>query len=388
MIFLLERLGGCRSNLMWRGIGASAVAGFLHDYHWSLRILYRSVPLDWEIFRQYLAARTIADHTFSLCGFLLLFFGPRLLLLALTGTSAAMILWRNFWHTALFPAVEFPLYVVLPLFTIAALAVEYWSDKKHARLSLPGDWQKHCDAVLIQQVRIALLSTMFFVTFHKLNQDFFNPETSCVGHISEGISKAWGWVGEVYTSFGSPLLTVIVEGVLPLLLMTIPWLGNIAAGVFFLPLGLFGAAQIVILSMSMGWAFISHRDAEVLRRDRWPITAMIITLSALAIIIALQIYQRPNMSRELMSLVEITAITTIVGGAWILRDRFSRGPSALLGNGDDDHVPMKLSRATNHRQRLRFDGLLNQRIQSLPWNKVPLQFFHVEQSPRRRQSVE
>ena len=327
---LRDRVGGWRSQLLWRGLGVAIVAGFLHEYHWPLQDRFRSVPLSWGALREYLHARPGAEHAFTVAGILLVACGGRVASLCALALAAAWYLWVSTTHSGLFPAVELPIFVLLPTLACAA----YASD--HLRPTPPGATaSQRTDATVVAVVRVTMVTSLAFAVLHKLNADFFDPQASCVREFGGWLAEAWGAPGELLASLASPLLIVLTETSILLALLLCPWVGIAVASGFFLLLGLVGASRIAVAMIAMSWAFLRDDDLAILRAQRRPTVVVIAVVATVAIAASLAVYRVRVLPRELIALLELVATTSAVAALAILTHRARRrraGATATAGS--------------------------------------------------------
>ncbi len=106
-------------------------------------------------------------------------------------------------------------------------------------------------------VRWELVALYFWATLHKLNDDFFDPDRSCVTMQVYRLQDQLGMAVEVPDRLWVPLIvvTLVLEGALPVLLVAqrTRWTGVVLASAFHLVLGLnypgFSAFLLAIFSL-------------------------------------------------------------------------------------------------------------------------------------------
>ena len=326
---LVERVGSWRSQLIWRGFGLAIVAGFLHEYHWPVQLRFRSTPLDWSVFRAYVEGRPAAEHAFTVAGLALLALGGRVLTLAGLAIAACWYLWVSTTRPGLFPAVELPIFALLPALACAAYVMDRLRSEGRDAAGSGG-----IDATVVALVRVTMVTTMSFAVLHKLNSDFFDPQLSCTREFAGWIAEAWGRPGELVQGAASPLAVVATEITILLALLLWPPLGIAIASAFFLLLSLVGASRINVAMIAMTWAFLRDDDGALLRRHRRRILMTTAAVAAVAIGVSLAIYRIYVLPREVIAIVELVAIVSALAALTIIADRLrARRPAPAIDRG-------------------------------------------------------
>lgn len=312
------RCGRWRTQLLFRGYGMCLLLTFMMQLRWAVRDSYRSLPWSWAVLQGHIANRPPEEHLVTVTALGLLVFGARGLTLLVGFVAMALLLRVNMSDPLLFPAVEFTLFAMLPAFACLALLAELLGTRGARPLDVGS---ARLDDTVVAVFRCAMLTTLLFVTLHKLNRDFLDPTTSCERVIAQWLSESWGAVGGTIQQLGSPRATIAVEGSLPLLLLWHPLVGVTGASLFFWCLGLVGAPSTAGIAMVMAWAFFEHADLDRLRARARPVG---IAAGGILIAVAaasLQLYQGIALSRELIVVVEAMAIVPAVCAVALLLDR-------------------------------------------------------------------
>ena len=376
---------GWRSALLWRGFGLALIVGFLHDIHVPLQMHFRSFPLDPEIWPQYIASRSWPNLSLTACGFLMLFAGARMFAIAITAVVGCWELWSNAFDPATFPSAELPVFAFLPVLTVLAAVVA-------------GD-DDQLDETVCGIFRLGFLSSMFYAAFHKINSDFLNTSVSCVNQVEAWLIKAWGPYGQVLADIGSPWMTIISEAAIPIAIIVAPLFGIAFTALFMLPLGLIGATRIVVIMIVMSWAFLPRADGALIRRGLFGLTGSVATVSVVATLWSLAVYQDRYLSRELIGIIELCALGSVIVAGYLVYARRAGSESAegvgagpvprggahrwvlvaaalvMFGNGFAPYVGMKFNYS--------FSMWSNLRVDVERWNHllVPPLFGRMELAP-------
>ena len=182
----------------------------------------------------------------GLCGVsaTILLLGPRPLLLWASGLLAIRCMVSNhlpdepmLW----FQAVEWPLYVVVPL-TTAWLARE---------------------RDVVASFRVAGAVAMGFAGFHKLNTDFFEPDVTC-NVLADRLTAWWG-IPPMVHAWVTPGVIVAMELSLPLFLWWRPRLGMLFACALLAQFVGIGASALSIVVFVCSLSFLDEEDHLALR---------------------------------------------------------------------------------------------------------------------------
>ncbi len=297
---LFEPLGLRRSQVLWRGTGLAAVLVWIASYHFAFRDTHRSIPLSWNAFVRFLPEfGPPADHLMVLAGLLLVVLGGSVATLLAMGITSLVVTVGVAGDLERFAAAELPLFFVLPFGALVVAAFERGRDGD-------GDARARRDAAIARVFRVTLATSLAFSAFHKLNRDFFNVDVSCVTQIEAWLIGAWGPAGEALAAVGSPLQTVLMEGLLAVLVVVAPRAAVVGVALFFAPLGLVAASRITAIMMVMSWAGLPRADFERGReRRRWIVFA---ALWLPLVAISCAIYRVRDLGPEGIALIEAFAV--------------------------------------------------------------------------------
>ncbi|MDD9939433.1 MAG: hypothetical protein OXU20_00095 [Myxococcales bacterium] len=217
-------------------------------------------------------------HVLAALSVLLLVFGARLLLIAVTAAWALVcfgILLSSQYRVFYFPAAEWTLWLVL---STASMVVCVIALVRRASLSSvdPGaSERRYHDEVewgITRVFRVMACVTLGFAALHKANADFFDPEFTCVS-LREYLHDWWN-VSPKLTSWLTPAWVVILEAVFPLLLIVVPSIGLLLTSLLVLEFGSIGAVAFAGMVITMSGAFLPHDAGTILRRGfrrQWPL---------------------------------------------------------------------------------------------------------------------
>ena len=82
---------------------------------------------------------------------------------------------------------------------------------------MPRALIERVDLSFVSFVRFSALTAGAFISLHKLNWDFLNPEVSCLNLVTDRLS-AWRDVGRIAAEVTQPWLVVLSEAAIPVLL--------------------------------------------------------------------------------------------------------------------------------------------------------------------------
>lgn len=301
-----DALGQWRTQLVLRGYGLCVFLITLHQYHWNVQTQRRSLAWSWEVVQRHLASRPSEEHWVSLAAVVLLVAGARGAVLLFSAVSMTLLVRRNMAEPWLFPAVEYVLFAMLPWLAVAVIAGEWL---RSALTRTPFDLRApHVDRTMMRCLRMAFLTTMGFVTLHKLNSDFMNPATSCEHVITGWLGENWGRWGRALAELGSPALTVGLEGGIPLLVLGAPLTGIILVSGFMFVLALVGAPSTAGIVMVLSWAFFSPEHGPALQRRWRTVLALAAPLVVVVSAALLASYQGTALSREMIVLIVVLAV--------------------------------------------------------------------------------
>jgi hypothetical protein len=237
-------MDGWRTQLLCRGLGLAL----------AFRPLLVSLP-----------SGAIFTHPVSyllvhLSALLLVVFGARLLVLAAGALSVSV-------YTAaliLDPTPNDRRYVewivVAVLLTFATLLA--WLHRSRTDDNPARD--RTLDSSLVTLFRVGTITTLFFVTIHKVNRDFLDPHTSCVGYVFDRFLAGWPSL-EPLLAHVNPWSAIAVETSMLVLLLLWPPLGMVITTAVLSVFGLTGYTQIAMVVTVLAFSFLRVRDAEVLR---------------------------------------------------------------------------------------------------------------------------
>ncbi len=219
-------------------------------------------------------------------GLLLLVFGARLITLvlaALAGGHLLLVVLNGEGGRGLTQqAAEYPMFAVLPLFLGLAALLARVRETERRR------WERTTDQLLVLVLRWSVLVTLFWVSFHKWNEDFFNPQMSCATLLQSYARNNWSgeWLA-LCAGKATPAAVVLVEGpVLIVLLVLLPRLGVMALTGVFLAVSLSNAIVVTLSVIVPSLAFLPASDGTVLRRNLWKLTAIWMAAVTVVLIIS------------------------------------------------------------------------------------------------------
>jgi len=309
------KLGHWQTDILTRGFGLILYFNLLG--HWSKRPLLT--------FLQSYPASTIY---LGLCGLAMMILGPRLLLFILAFLAGA-----DFFLQALYSepgkglqqqAADYPFFVLIPL-SLTMLVWALWRDtrsmKQPDRIRRWSDFQADFERHTVLIFRWTTLATLFFVSFHKLNEDFFDPAVSCEKAIKAFSGRNWSfeWLPAMM-SFSSPLTVVLFEGpTCMFLLMTFRRFGLIVTTLLFATIAFCDALTITLCVIVSALAFLTDEDKNIIRRHAKLFITIWFVLLALWLPMSSANYLsvRPWFQPALYQAVVI-AVIVCVGGAQII----------------------------------------------------------------------
>jgi hypothetical protein len=161
----------------------------------------------------------------SIACLLYLFFPQRYLIFVFALFGHVVVVYNRLPFVANHMVFEFLLNV-----TITAAVIYYWI-RSRTKEPLSGDtpasiWQRYTPVA-----QVSLIIMYFYVVFHKLNTDFFDPAVSCGGELFEGMVHNFyltkiGFIGRLYEEHAlflrafSVYFTILSEIMIPVLLAT------------------------------------------------------------------------------------------------------------------------------------------------------------------------
>lgn len=193
--------------------------------------------------------------------------GARVISLVLTAIAGCDFIWRvstdRMGGRLDMQAAEYIVLVAIPiLMLLPVLAVAF----KHGGLRQVPAEADGVDESMTRIFRVTALATLFFVSFHKLNTDFFNLAYSCEATIKPLIAKNWkGELFESAASLSSPLFVVLLEGPVCIILLLIERrLGMLVVLLAFSCISLVDALVVTLCVIVPSLAFLEGEDWDLL----------------------------------------------------------------------------------------------------------------------------
>lgn len=371
-----------RVSLVWRLYGWAGLQ----------EVLVLRGPLPWS---KFFAASSWWLDAFLLCSAILLLAGPRPALLLATGVASAGVLWvmaSGLDPFLNFPGAEMPLFTALPLASVAVWGL--------ARIR--GQDDDEWTASLLGTYRLAFVVEMAFAAVHKMNRDFFDPELSCAGVLSQMLPEWWDSSVAWFARFLEPPVVLALEGLLPLLSYLYWPLGLLVSITFFVGLAVLGPTGFTGVSLAAAFAFVRGTTARdffrVPRRRPLAIVAGVVGLVAYVA----WVYRGPRMYPwpQFALYCSVVGVLAVCLVDEILRDVRGarpggcrsvlplRGPRSavqrgflvlLLGLG----IANGLMPYFGYRYHFSFSMLSNLRADAVRWNSfvVPESFRLVDRDP-------
>jgi hypothetical protein len=189
-------------------------------------------------------------HALLVCGLLLIAAGPRPAVLILTAIASPMaILPIITGRIDLMVGDEYLMLIVLPIMGVTLTAILAATERE-------GSGQvRRMDTAHVALFRITGLTAGFFAAFHKLNEDFFNPDVSCATGLALFLDDYW-WVPlPDFVLYPSPLQILVAEALVPLLLLWWPRVGILYTAFVMGLIGHIGPAPFTLFVITMACAF-------------------------------------------------------------------------------------------------------------------------------------
>jgi hypothetical protein len=344
--FWTRQLGGWQMSLLVRAFGVLLYMTLLG--HWQRSSI--------ENFFQGYPASSFYLGLFGLC---LMLLGPRTILLVITALAGGdfflKVLHREAGAGLHQQAAEYPLFVVVP-FALSLLAFVLWKSGSKASVNLPlsrwqnfqSDFERH--GVLI--FRWTVICTLFFVSFHKVNEDFFNPAVTCETVLKGYLAKTWtfSWLKQL-GALSTPLMVVLLEGPVCIALLLL-WrrVGILSTVAIFGTIGFCDALVITLCIIIPSLAFLTEEDRSLMQRHWKGMAFSWLTLMVLWFPISSVGYQsiRPWYQPAMYQAI-LLAVVAFVGGAqiiatyefWSKRNSEKNSPNLLssLGFGPARMLP-------------------------------------------------
>lgn len=301
----LDGLGGWHTQLLLRGFGLMLTLTFFG------RLGYHNMD-------HFLAENPPSLVVLSACGISLALFGPRLLIMLAAACAGWDFIWRVAMGTAgkyfTMQAAEYPFFAVIPTLFIAAVCLAFGKSFIEGK----DTWAQPnvlVEKLMVRAMRILALLSLFFVSFHKLNADFFNPSASCAVVLHRKVLENWN--GELLPdllSFSSPLLVVLVEGPLAIfLLLCAPRLGILLVTQFLAFVSLVNAIVVTLSIIIPTLAFLSSSDIYLIRSKWRSLLLVWLLISTIVLMFSHSHYQgsRPWLQYAIHQTV-IVGILTVV----------------------------------------------------------------------------
>jgi|GEM_PF-967830 len=328
------KLGGWQSDLLTRSLGLLFYLNLL------CHLLKRSVG-------DFLTRYPVATLYLGLCGLALMLAGPRLFLFIL-----AFLAGTDFFLKVLYgeggpglhqQAAEYPFFVLMP-FSLTLLVLAMWRRTSTASSSSPEErwaaFQEGFERQCVMFFRWAALTTLFFVSFHKMNEDFFNAATSCEGAVKQFYSKNWSfeWLPAL-ASISAPWMVVLLEGPVPIaLLLTFRKLGVIVVALVYGTIAFCDALTITLCLILPSLAFLTSEDRHFIKSHSKILVLIWAGILAVWLPFSCSNYLgiRPWFQPALYQSIVIAVLVT-VGGAQIISlvttraDGLRRSPLRRLG---------------------------------------------------------
>lgn len=315
-----RKLGGWQTDLLTRGYG------LLLYLNLNCYLLKRTLP-------EFLAKFPASTLYLGLCGIALMLFGARVPLLALAlGTALDFflkVLYGEGGEGLHQQAAEYPLFMLVPaaLLLTAFTVARCHPPSEKAKADM---FDRLFEEKAILVFRCSAVCALFFVSFHKLNVDFFNPTTSCETAVKQFYAKNWtfGWLQTV-SKYSVPWLVVAFEGLIPIvLLMTFRRLGILVVSFVFGIIAFVDALTITLCVIIPSLAFLSARDWRLIRRH-WSSLLMIwffllclwLPFSCGAYI-GIRPWFQPALHQSIVLAVIVFVSGVLVLDLWQLRGRF------------------------------------------------------------------
>lgn len=267
---LWEPLGGWRVGLVWRLFGVCLLDFSLIAYASDLSgMIARG---EWQI------------HGLTLCGLLLMAFGPRLLSIAITAAWLFVcfgLVLSDHSTVFFFPAAEWSIWLALPLMSLALILVLLTQRALDTRVGSNERYRDALDRSLLGVFRIMVVVALGCAALHKINADFFDTAVSCISLKRRLVE--WWHLPHAFIAGVTPGGIVVVESLVPILLLTVPLVGialSIVVVFAFMSIGAPAFAGAVI-AMSMAFLPDGARAPIALGlRARWPlvVTSMILVV--------------------------------------------------------------------------------------------------------------
>jgi hypothetical protein len=204
---------------------------------------YASAP--WDL---WIAPGAWVLHGLCAACAVLWFLGPRPWLLAVIGLLGVRAMVSNhlpdeplLW----FPAVEWPLFVVIPLCGVVL----------RSEAGVRGAFQ------------LGSAAALGFAGLHKLNGDYFDPVVTC-NRLSERLSEWWHLPTAAH-AWVTPLVVVVFELGAPFLLLAAPRLGVVFALILLGHFTMIGATALSLVIAVGVLAFLDADDLAAIRSRPW-----------------------------------------------------------------------------------------------------------------------
>lgn len=265
----------------------------------------------------------------ALSGFALLLFGPRLLALLVAALAAGDLLRVVVSGGEDYPrlgqqAAEYPYFIAIPVGLLLLTFVARLDGGRLLRWRVGRSWgefNRRFEEYAVCFFRLLALVTLFLVSFHKLNWDFFDPAVSCEGFIKGIYSRNWefAWYPAL-TSVSSPLLVLLLEGPVAIVLLLFFRRWGILLVAFVYTLISFCNAIVVTLTVIVPvLAFLSREDFAACKRHRLLLGAVFVVLLAVFLPLSHESYHgvRPWFQYAVHHVL-VAGIAVIAGGSQVI----------------------------------------------------------------------